>query len=336
MYAERLALYRQIEEERASKVIALVNGDRPGLATQLHPETLDHLIHHLDRVGVVPRITLVLYTCGGDTLTAWSVVQLVRQFCSEFEVLVPAKARSSGTLICLGADRIVMTKQATLGPIDPTVYSAFSPHAAADPRVPLAVGVEEIDGFLELARTATGASEAGMIAALAHLAGQVHPLVLGNAYRSRMQIRTLAKRLVRRQIEDESKSKVEAVVEFLCGGAGSHDYTIFRGEARTLGLRVESPSVAGYRAIKSLYEDIRDELELTTLLSPNLAHVQGEDYAYCYCAGLLESVAGGSHQNLDCGTLRWAVRSNPAARTTLQDDKTFQGWRHVEPTALRT
>jgi len=334
MYADRLPLYRQLEEERASKVIALINGDRPGLATQLHPETLDHLIHHLDRIGVVPRITLVLYTCGGDTLTAWSIVQLVRQFCSEFEVLVPAKARSSGTLICLGADRLVMTKQATLGPIDPTVYSSFSPHAAADPRVPLAVSVEEINGFLELARTAIGTSEAGMIAALAHLAGQVHPLVLGNAYRSRMQIRTLAKRLVRRQIEDETK--IEALVEFLCGGAGSHDYTIFRGEALALGLRVESPSLAGYGSIKFLYEDIRDELELTTPLNPSLAHVQGEDYAYRYCSGLLESVECGSHQNLDCGTLRWAVRPSPAApRTTLQDDKTFQGWRHDEPTALR-
>jgi membrane-bound ClpP family serine protease len=85
----------------------------------MHPEVLDHFVKHLDAIGDVPKISLLLYTRGGSTLAAWSIVNLVRQFCDQFEVIVPFKAHSAGTLVCLGADSILMTKQATLGPVDP-------------------------------------------------------------------------------------------------------------------------------------------------------------------------------------------------------------------------
>ena len=42
-------------------------------------------------------------------------------FCEDFKVIVPVKCMSAGTLISLGASRIVMTKQATLDPIDTSV-----------------------------------------------------------------------------------------------------------------------------------------------------------------------------------------------------------------------
>jgi hypothetical protein len=39
----------------------------------------------------------------------------------ELAIVVPQKARSAGTLMCRGAERIITTKQATLGPIDPSL-----------------------------------------------------------------------------------------------------------------------------------------------------------------------------------------------------------------------
>jgi ClpP class serine protease len=70
---------------------------------------------------VVQQAQLYLYTRGGNTLAAWTLVNLIRNFCKDFEVIVPFNCHSAGTLISLGANRIVMTKQATLGPIDPSV-----------------------------------------------------------------------------------------------------------------------------------------------------------------------------------------------------------------------
>ncbi|MCB2295730.1 hypothetical protein LGK95_19840 [Clostridium algoriphilum] len=52
------------------------------------------------------KISLILYTRCGNTLVGWSIVNLIRQFCDEFEVIVPSKALSTGTLICLGSNSI--------------------------------------------------------------------------------------------------------------------------------------------------------------------------------------------------------------------------------------
>mgnify|MGYP002574460521 FL=1 len=117
MRVDRLKLYRQLEEKRNSKLLVYVTGTRPGLETQIANDILPKISKHLDKIGDAEKISLYLYTNGGNTLTAWSLVNLIRSFCKNFEVIIPANCFSSGTLICLGANNLVMTKQATLGPI---------------------------------------------------------------------------------------------------------------------------------------------------------------------------------------------------------------------------
>ncbi len=46
-------------------------------------------------------------------MAAWSILNLIRMFCDELEIIVPMKAHSAGTMMAIGADKIVMTKQAT-------------------------------------------------------------------------------------------------------------------------------------------------------------------------------------------------------------------------------
>ena len=77
-------------------------------------------------------------------------MNLIRIFCDELEVLVPMKALSAGTLISIGADRIVMTKQAALGPIDPSVNHPLNPQVSIDGRPPklVPVSVESVRGYL--------------------------------------------------------------------------------------------------------------------------------------------------------------------------------------------
>ena len=135
MYADRIPLVQNLERLRDSKVLVYVTGDRPGMETQIHSEALDYFADHLDTFGLPRRISLYLYSRGGETLAGWSIVNLVRHFCDEFEVIVPSKARSTATLMALGANKIIMTKQATLGPIDPSVNSPFNPQLPGDSRI---------------------------------------------------------------------------------------------------------------------------------------------------------------------------------------------------------
>lgn len=331
MYADRIDLYEELEQKRESRVLVYVTGDRPGLETQIHPEVLDFFVEHLDDIGDTEKVTLFLYTRGGSTLAGWSIVNLIRQFCNRFEVIVPVKAHSSGTLIALGADTIVMTKQATLGPIDPSVNTPLNPQVPGAPpnsRVP--VSVEAINGFMALA-SEMGVTESGDLAqVLSDLTQHVHPLVLGNVYRSRTQIRMLGERLLLKHMTDQD-DKIERILDFLTSESGSHDYTIYRQEARDdLGLNVERPDDDLYRVIKGIYSDIAQELALTVPYALDVLLGTQTTATYELVRGLIESVEEGSHRFVSRGQLvKQQIQIQPGVlQEGIQDNRTFEGWTH--------
>lgn len=331
MYAQRKGLLKEWGETRGAATILYVTGDRPNWETQIHAEVLDRFVHHLDDLKDVKKISLILYTRGGSTLAAWSLVNLLRQFCGQLEVVVPSKAHSAGTLICLGADSIMMTKQATLGPIDPSVNGPLNPEIpGAPPTVRAPVSVEAINGYLDFAREGAGITSAADLAAIFQtLSDRVHPLVLGDVYRSRSQIRMLARRLLSRQISDDVK--IQKILEFLISESGSHDYTIYRQEARDdLGLNVVRPNDAEYARIKAIYADFARDLELSEPWSPDVALAGQPQVTYEVRRALVESVAGGSHTFVSRGQLNQRqVQAAPGVmQTVVEDRRTLDGWLH--------
>ena len=324
-------MYQELEDDRQSRVLVYVTGDRPQLETQIHPEVLDHFVTHLDEIGDTKKITLYLYTRGGDTLASWSIANLIRSFCDEFEVVVPSKAHSGGTLISLGATAIMMTKQATLGPIDPSVNGPLNPQIPGGPpnaRAP--VSVEAINGFVEFAKTELGITQsADMTKVLVALSEKVHPLVLGNVYRTRSQIRMLAERLLSRQVSDTDN--VSKILDFLCSESGSHDYTIYRKEARdSLGLNILKPNNDQYHLIKRIYDDIAEELQLTEPFDPAVLLGNEDVVSYSLRRGIVESRTAGSHFFISEGTLtKQKVQVTPTVvQDSISDRRTFEGWRH--------
>lgn len=337
MYTERTTLYSKIEELRNSKLLVYVTGDRPGLETQIHPEILDYFIDHLDKIGKQQKISLFLYTRGGNTLAAWSLVNLIRQFCEDFEVIIPSKAQSAGTLISIGANRIIMTKQATLGPIDPSLNSPLCPQnpmAPQNPQIRIPVSVESIKGFFQFAQNDLKINdEINLKDILINLSNQVHPLVLGDIYRSRTQIQMLAKKLLSKQIKEEEK--IEKIIAFLCSDSGSHDYTIYRREAQNeLGLTIEKPDDNLYSIIKATMDNIKSELELDKPYNPNVLLGANQTADYSCRRSLIESLDFGTHVFVSEGTLVKNVQNiqqfpqvPPLQQTIINDQRKFEGWK---------
>lgn len=329
-YAARKKLYRKIEKERGMKVLAFVTSDRPGMETQIAAEVVNHFVDLLDQIGPTQRISLVLHTNGGDTLTAWRLINLIRSFEDALEVLNSMKALSAGTLISIGADRLVMTKQAALGPIDPSVNGPLNPQIDMGnqlARVP--VSVESVRGYLDAARDELWIKgEAGLTQVLTHLASHVHPLVLGDIFRSRAQIRMLAERLLQRQVT--SADKIKAIVDFLCADTGGHDYTVNRREAAELGLTIEKPSSEFYQIIKEIYDSITVELKLLDRYNPDLVLGAQPTVNLSEVRGLVESTKGGCYGFITEGTLaRVQVRTPAGPQSGVSDQRTFEGWRKL-------
>ncbi len=331
MYEQRKLLYKKIEKFTKSKVLCYVTGDRQNQAIQIAQDAIDYLVHHLDTIGVTNKISLVIYSRGGDLLAGWNIVNLIRQFCDELNVIVPMKAHSTATLIALGAESVMMTKQATLGPIDPSINGPLNPVAPGpNPMARVPVGVESVTGYFDFARSLGVTSEAQMAQLVINLSHQLNPLVLGNVYRSRTQIRMLGKRLLSSHINNGKK--VDKILDFLCSESGSHDYTINRREAANeLGLKVRKPSDSQYSVIKALHDDYAAELELLAPFDPNVLLGQEAETEYSLTRGLLESVEGGSTRFISRGKLRRLTMNGPAGpQEAMEDRRTFEAWHHED------
>lgn len=324
MYAERKALYDLLGKEFDGTVISYITSDRPGFETKIAQDVIDLFIDQLDKIGVVKKIILYLYTRGGDTAAAWNIVNLLRMYCDELVVIVPHKAHSAGTMICLGANKIIMTKQATLGPIDPSLNTPLNPRIPNDANTTVPVSVEAVKGYVAFAKNELGIKDGKSLSnIMIKLSDNLHPLVLGQVYRARAQIKMLAKKLLKNQVQD--KKSVRKIIDFLCSDSGSHDYTISRREAeKDLSLNVEKPSDEQYKIIKAIYDDISNELEFRRQFDPR--KING---AYTVRRGLIESIGGGSDYFVTEGRIIPVVLNN--GQKAINNQIVFEGWRHDEP-----
>lgn len=333
MRADRLALYQELERERGSKLLVYITSSRQGLETQIAKDVLPKFSEHLDKMGDTEKISLYLYTNGGDTLAAWSLVNLIRSFCKDFEVIIPSNCFSSGTLISLGANRIVMTKQAALGPIDPSINGPLNPSYPGinDPNAKVPVSVEDVHAYIDMAKKDFGITDqANMTSVLLNLSEKIHPLTLGQVYKSKSQIQMLARKLMKWQNLEEEKE--DAIIKFLCSESGSHDYSIRRKEAsENLGLIIEKPSQELYNTIKRIYDDISEEMELENPYNPAIMLNNANSIQYSFRRCLIESLNNGTDVFMSEGQLsKQVLQQMPGMpiQFNLNDNRTYEGWKH--------
>jgi hypothetical protein len=207
------------------------------------------------------------------TVAGWGLVHLIREFCNTFSVLVPYKAWSCGTLICLGANEIVMGRLGQLGPIDPSTITPFNPPIQGMPPAPmhtLPVNVEDIVSFIDLAKREVGLrSDSGLTAVLDNLSkiNPYAPLALGAAHRVRPQIVKLATGLLNIHMGGQRR-QIDHIVDILAKKLGSHDYLIGRKEAKEIGLKVTDASTDLENLMWELYSEYEQLMQLNTPYTP--------------------------------------------------------------------
>lgn len=138
------------------------------------------------------------------------IVKLIRNHCKNFEVLIPYRAHSAGTLICLGADKIVMGKLGELTPVDPSTGHPFNPQNPANPQQKLEISVEDLNSYFLFAKEKAGVKDDQMNEVYKLLADKLHPLSIGNAYRAYRMSKMLTERLLSLHMNiEQEKEKVK-------------------------------------------------------------------------------------------------------------------------------
>src|SRR5258706_9561227 len=115
----RQDLIRNIEKLTGRQLICYVGG----IQTSISRDDVLMLVDLLHNVRPNEKLDFLLHTPGGDMDAAEKMVSMIRNVVGneELRIVIPDFAKSSGTLIALGADAIVMSDSSELGPIDPQI-----------------------------------------------------------------------------------------------------------------------------------------------------------------------------------------------------------------------
>ena len=212
------------------------------------------------------RIDLFLHSNGGEGTVPWRLVTLIREYCSEFNVLVPHNAFSAATLTALGADKVVMHPMGMLGPTDPTATHPFNPPDPNNPGQVLGISVEDVASYIDLVKEDVGIQhEDELVQAFNVLARKVHPLALGNVKRATSQSRMMGEKLLSlRPGEDFGSHDVAEIIQKLTSQLYFHGHPINRTEAREdvrLSFVVDA-TPEEEKAMWALYSAYRDEMQM--------------------------------------------------------------------------
>ncbi len=238
------------------------------------------------------------------------IVKLIRNHCDSFEVLVPYKAHSAGTLICLGADTIVMGKLGELTPVDPTTGHPFNPQNPTNPQQRLEVSVEDLNSYLLFAKEKAEVKSEQMIDAYKLLADKLHPLSIGNAYRAYRMARLLTERLLWLHMDKKKDDeRIKKIVKEITGDITIHAYPIDRDEASDLGLNVEKANDTLDKTMRELYAAYATEMKLGQPFHPNEL-LAGKDSVEIDRPGAYLETGDTSHQFTFSGKVQKIIRNN--------------------------
>jgi len=259
----RIELIRQIERKRKSKVITYITNDRLGVP--IAADVVSKIHEHILSIKPKERknIDFYLYSRGGQADVPWTLVSMFREYAEDgtFNVLIPYRAHSAATVIALGADEIVMTKKAELGPIDATMGGGpYNPKESVTNQ-PLPIAVEDVMGYFTLLEKVGCERPDEVMKGFELLTGNIHPMALGKVSRLLEETKLVAFRLLSTRKQAFTEEVNHDVIRKLSSEVYSHSHAISRTEARRyIGLTQVTKAEDAKIAIEmwKLYCEYRD------------------------------------------------------------------------------
>jgi hypothetical protein len=108
-----------LKEENGKKVLTLTKN--------VNETFYKNFVHLYTQCSINDDIIIELTTLGGEITWAYMISKIIQRHKGETIVRVPYYAFSSGTIIALSANRIVLSNIGCLGPIDPYIFGLNVP-----------------------------------------------------------------------------------------------------------------------------------------------------------------------------------------------------------------
>lgn len=208
-----------------------------GAIVQEDSQLVEHLLSSVNLTAYPETLDLLLHTPGGDPTAAERIVMTCRSYAKSLRVIVARSAMSAGTLVAMGADSILMTETAELGPIDPQMILTIGQEQALRPAAAF------VDAYLDLIEKSQKAIAAGQPPhPYIELLRKMDPTWIQVCLKARELARTIAGEFLSQfMLNGRDKKEIEQTVERFMkeGELLSHGRIIRHAKAREYGLNVE-------------------------------------------------------------------------------------------------
>jgi hypothetical protein len=222
----------ELEKLRGSVVIVYCGSDRA--PKTLDPGDLRAFFGVLQTYGRPGSLDLILHTEGGSVSAGRGFALQLRESADRVNILVPYKARSVGTLVCLAADELILGSMAELSPIDPLIRAEGNASAS----MPGKISSEDVRCFRAMAETWFDLhSEESRLNVFNLLNQRFFPTTLSAFFRADQYIRKVAQELLIFQLPQLSREERDKIVDRLVVGYSHHHDPINRQDILELGLR---------------------------------------------------------------------------------------------------
>jgi hypothetical protein len=205
-----------------------------------------------------------VHSTGGDALTAWKLMSILRERFDNVAVLVPFMAFSAATLFALGADEIVMHPHASLGPIDPQISIPLPDGSRRE------FAYEDVGAFLRFLSTEVKISEQVHISAIIEkLFSVVDPVHVGAAKRASELSSSVGERLLLMHMTaSEDKSRAKQIAVNLNKSFFAHGDAVSRSRAKDLQLAIAAEDVTLEKLLWEAYLGLESFMDLRTPFNP--------------------------------------------------------------------
>ena len=262
--ATRIQRYNAIEEYRGRPLIVYATSTRQGVPARMAGDAVREFIDQIEQIEHGSKVDVLIHSTGGDALTAWKLMSLLRERFSSVTVLVPFMAFSAATIFSLGADEIIMHPNASLGPIDPQITIRSKDGQERQ------FSFEDLGAFLRFVQDEVGISEQVHLTSIVDkLFLTVDPVGVGGAKRASELSTDVGERLLQMHMKDaEQRSQARSIAEGLNKSFFAHGDAVSRTRARELKLKIAEDDPKLEALLWAAFLAIEDYMGLRTPFNP--------------------------------------------------------------------
>lgn len=221
----------ELEKIRNSTVISYMAAQNALIGPEDAGLLVDTIENVLPSSRKLQKLDLFLHSPGGFLDSAYKIIRICKEYCTEFNVIVPLAAKSAATVIALGANEIVMTVFSELGPIDPIIQHPYKPEV----RVP----VRSIKDFFDFLNSTETNQKIFVDPQFKNqMSSLLDPYLIGSYQTALNSSKQIAEKLLKENALKDNQSLIPEAVKRLTEYYYSHTYVIDRNEAREIGLNI--------------------------------------------------------------------------------------------------